>query len=609
MSSPQVQTPAKPDGVVMDILTGASIGGQANSADEAEIVRMVMGLLSKAKVWQNIWAKNYERWWNLWETNHYQGKRPHSLTQAVVNQIWSACETFTAHITEGLSEPIVRSRMLKFKDKAKTLSKWLIYEADINNLGQEMEHPVRSACVTGIGWLCVEWDEKKFGGRGDVSILSRDQKFVFVSPQAKNMAEARYLVDASNVPREFVVNTWEKGSAVPPGIIDVSLENLRSYENKTSDAASPNWLQATTTTGSDSWWTSAGGGLGLKKSDLVTLIKCYIRQTDGSMRLVVVCNGVLLQDGPSPYDDDEFPYVPVNILPSLDTINGRGIVQFIENLQEILNETISYLLDQQRFSSDPMLGASSANLEDGQLIDNSPGAVLPDSSLAAGNGQGYYWLNAPGFNQAWLQIQELVTGFMDSVLGRTDILQGEQPTGVNTLGGLEILRDEANIRMRKHIKWVKASLKRVYLLVISRLRQFAKDERVIRLTGKSGQDEFVTINPVQGVGPDGSLDQDFTIPSEAEFDVEFGKDIPGGRQAKMEAALALASTPAEDGMPMVDRQWVLDQLDIQEAPEIMDRLNQLAQQQAQAQATAGQPQQPPESDPMDKLTALLSGVA
>ncbi len=610
MSQAQVSSPAKPDGIVMDILTGSSIAGQANTAEDGAIIRMVMGLFSKAKAWKMNWSKNFDRWWNLWETNHYAGKRTHSLTQAIINQIWSACETFTAHITENLPEPLARARTPQFKGKAKTVSKWLTYEADTNNLAQEVEHPVRSSVVVGCGWLAAEWDEKKFGGRGDVALLPRDEKFIFVSPGAKNLSEARYLIDACNVPRDFVVDSWEKGQFVQPGIIDTSLENLRTFENDSSDAGSPNWIQATTTTGSDSRWTSASAGGQLKKSDMVTLIKCYIRQADGGMRLIIIANGVLLQDGPSPYDDDDFPYVNFNILPTLDTIQGRGIVQFIENLQEILNETISYLLDQQRFASDPMLGVAEANLEDGQLVDNSPGAVLPDANLSAGKGQGYYWLNAPGFNQAWLQIQEIVTGFLDSVLGRVDILQGEQPTGVNTLGGLEILKDEANVRLRKHSKWVKASLKRVYLLTISRLRQFATDKRIIRLTGNHGEEEFVTVNPVTGVGPDGSVEQDFTIPSEAEFDIEFGKDVPGGRQAKLEESLSLISTPAEDGMPLVDRQWVLDRLDIEEAPEIIARMQQLQAQQAEAEAAATQqPGMPPEQDPMDQMTAMLSGAA
>ena len=610
MADSQLQSPARPDGVVMDILAGASSGGMVNSPEEAEVVRLVMGMFQKGKAWKATWSKNHARWWNLWESNHYEGRRSNSLAQAIVNQVWSSIETFVAHVTEGLPEPIVRGRISAHKDAAKTISKWLTFEADRNDLAQEIEHPIRSSCVTGAGWFAVEWDEKASRGKGDVALVPVDEKFIYTSPNARNLQETLWLIDARNVPREYVLKTWpEKGQMVPPGIIDISLDNTRAYnEFNNNNQASPNWVQATSTDGSSSQWTKGGGGLGLKKSDLVTLIKAYIRQEDGSMRLAILANNVMLQDGPSPYEDDDFPYVVFNILPTLDTIQGRGLVQFIEGLQDILNNSISYLLDQQRFSADPMLIVAAENLEDGQLIDNSPGAVLPDSRVGGG---GYQWLTAPGFNQGWLQIQEIVKDYMDSVLGRVDVIQGENPAGVNTLGGLEILRDEANIRLRKHIKWVKASMKRMYLLTLSRLRQFAKDHRVIRLTGSMGKEEFVNINPMASVGLEGQPEQDMTIPEDAEFDVEFGKEMPGGRQARIETALALAGTPAEDGLPMVDRQWVLEQIEVEEAPEIMARMNQAAQMQAQAaQAAEGGGQgQPPAGDPIDDMVRMLSGAA
>lgn len=607
----QIQSGAKADGAVADILMGLGHSGDVNTAEEQETVKLVSKLYQKAKNWKTTWSKDHDRWWNLWESNHYKGRVAHSLTQAVVNQAWSSVETMLAHTVDAIPDPIARARQPIFKEKAKLSTKWLKYEHDANDFEQELQHPVREACVVGAGWLKVPWDETAFGQRGDARVVAVDGKFIFPSPYARNIKELLYLIEAKNVPRDFVVRGWVKGEKVPPGTWDGTLSNIRAYaENNRDEAAAPNYSLFTTTTGSDSHWSSSQGTMAGKSSDLVTLMECWIKREDGSMRLVVIANGVVLQDGDSPYDDDDFPYAVINVLPTMDTIQGRGLIQFIEGLQDILNSSLSYLLDQQRFSSDPMLRVASVNLEDGQLIDNSPGAVLPDADP---NGRGYEWLAAPGFNQAWIQIQEIITGYMDSVLGRVDVLKGESPASVKTLGGLEIIRDEANVRLRSLIKWVKASVKRVDLLILSRLRQFAKDERVLRITGKTGQEEFVTVNPVTGVGLDGGVEQDFTIPEDAEFDIEFGKDIPGGRQAEIELALNLAGTPAEDGLPMVDRQYVLEKAILDEAPEVLTRMAQMAQMQAQAQqaqaaAQAGAvPGQAPQANPMDQLMQLFSG--
>lgn len=613
-----IQSGAKPEGVIEDIVMGAR-SLVAQEPDEQKLAQTVLSLFQKARQWKAIWAKDHERWWDIWEGNYWKGRIVKTIEHAVVNQVWSSIETMLAHILDALPEPIARPRSPAGKAKAKLVTKWLRYETDQTELEAVTHHPIRSACVTGAGWYKVGWDWLRQEGHGDVSIDAIDEKYVFVSPYAKSLKEALYVIEAKNVPRDWVKRAWpEMADKLPAGPTDGTLWNVRPYDEPQAAASAPTAALVTTTTKSDSRWVnSAQIPGGPKKTDLVTLIEAWIRQESGELRYVVLGNGVVLQDGPSPFADDDFPYAVVNILPTLDTIQGRGLVQFIEGLQDLLNKTLSMLLDQQRFEADPMLAASSSNLEDAQLLENSPGSVLPDANLAAGQGQGYYWIHGPGFNQGWLQIQQVVVEYMDSVLGRVDVLKGERPAGVNTLGGLEIIRDEANVRVRSLIRWVRASLKRVYKLVLSRLRQFATDERSFRVMGKMGAEDFVTVNPATGVGPDGGLVQDLTIPQDVEFDVEFGKDVPGGRQAELELALTLAGTPAEDGLPMVDRAYVLEKAIDEEAPEVLARMQQQAMIQQQALAAQGPqapgavagPQVPPERNPMDVIQELFAGAA
>lgn len=617
----QIMSGAKPDGVIESILAGsAKMAAELNSPEQEDVAKKVGELYQKAKAYKANWSKDHDRWWNLWEGNHYKHKRATTLQQAIVNQVYSAIETFVAHILEGINEPLAKSRVPQFVENAKLATKWLRYTAQVNDLGVEIEHSIRSACVTGCGWLAVEWDEQASNGKGEVAIIPVDDKYIFPAPYARNVKEMLYLIEAKNIPRDFAVANWpEKGPAVPPGTWDGSVTNTRSY-NAPTDMEMANVASLTTTDGADSSLSRSRAAVGgQRKNDLVTLIKCYIRQQDTrDVSLTVVANGVVLQDGPSPYGDREFPYVPVNILPTLDTVQGRGLAQFVEGLQQVLNDSLSYILDQQRFSSDPMMIVDSENLEEASQLENQPGAVLPNASQ---RGQGYAWLQAPGFNQAWLQVQEIVANYMDSVLGRVDILKGERPAGVDTLGGLEIIRDEANIRLRKHIRWVKASMKRVYKLSISRLRQFASGERIIRLSDPiTGVDQFETMNPAGSPNPlTGAMQSTPTLPDEAEFDIEFGQDLPGGRQAEIELALNLAATPAEDGLPMVDRQYVLEKCRVEDMKAVMARLAAIGMQQQaamQQQGGGGQPgaQPTPEQQaaqnmsPADAIAEIFGGA-
>lgn len=577
----QIQSGSKP-GDLSFLQPGSKLAAEMQTEDEEAIVKMVAGLWMKAKEYRRPYDRHDARFWDLWEGNHWQSRISHTLTRAVVNQAHSAVETFVGHALDGMVDPQVKARKPELREKAKLIEKWLTYEWDANDVAQQGEHVVRSAAVTGRGWWNVEWDQSRLGGRGDVAILPVDERYVWASPHARTYEELRYLIDARNVPRDWLEANFERAAEVPPGVWDGTLSATRAYA-ATDDRDIGAWQEFKTTDGKYTNVSLEKGGRGKGQADLATFVRAYIRQDDGSMRLVIVANGVLLQDGPSPYDDEDFPYACLSLIPGTDSLYGKPLIQFIEGLQEILNNSMSYLLDQQRYSSDPMLVVDEENVEQGQLIDNSPGAVLSNSSQ---RGQGYYWLQAPGFNQGWLEVQRVITEYMDSVLGRVDILRGERPAGVDTLGGLEVVRDQANVRLRKFTEHVRAAVKRVYKLTLSRLRQFAKDERTIRYVTRGGQEDFAQVNPAAGTGPDGMPVQEQTIESENEFDVAFGKDVPGGRQARIELAMTLAGTPAEDGLPMVDRQFVLEECEVEEAPEVMRRMAAMAQSQAEAQAAA-----------------------
>jgi hypothetical protein len=586
--------------------------------EDKEKSKLVWKMLQQAKTFRSPRDRHWPRWWNLWESNHYTGRIVQTLSRAIVNQVFSSVETFVGHVVDILVPPECYARNPRHRRNAEILTKWLQTAWDTSGAKAEIEHCVRSAAVTGIGWAEVAWDETLSNHRGEATFDPKDERTMFVSPHARNLREALYVQEAKNVPREYVESAWELGAKVPPGVWDPTLSGQRGYA---PGGQGMGYGEFTTTDGSQTGYAKYGDiSSGKENAGLVTLIKSWIRQRDGKMRLLVVSNGIVLEDGanwenPSPYDDNDYPYVTFNLLPTLDSPYGRSLVQFVEGLQEIIDTSLSQLLDAQHYAADPMLVVNDVNAEQGNIIENMPGAVLFDQSP---NGNGYQWLQGPGFNPAWLQVIEMVTSAMDAVLGRVDVLKGERPVGVNTLGGLEVIRDEANVRVRNLIRWVKASVKRSYLLIISRLRQFVKDQRTVRLLSEAGREEYIEVNPVVGNKPDGAPIIDVTIPEDAEFDVEFAKEEPGGEQSRREFVFQMMATPAEDGLPLATRAWALEKLKIEDAQKILEGIekekgSQAEMAQAQAAPAAGAPVDPSAEaamqNPMAEIAALFQQPA
>ena len=161
-----------------------------------------------------------------------------------------------------------------------------------------------------------------------------------------------------------------------------------------------------------------------------------------------------------------------------------------------------------------------------------------------------------------------------------------------------------------------------------------KDERTLRISGRRGQEEFITLNQREGMGADGEWQRSNVIPDDFEADMDFTPQPPGGSQARFERAMALIGTPAEDGKPLVDRQWVLEAIeeDQERIDGLMERLGQAqeaeqeaaeeqaaAQAEEQAAATPGPGGVPapvqPKADDLDRegllqrAAQIFSGIA
>lgn len=566
-------------------LSGDGASGSLGDVDR-RTARQLWGMLKRAQKWRDVkgLATSWGRWWNDWQSKQWQRNRAAGLSMAVINMLYEICETFVGHVTDDIPDMVARPRHpdnIKAAQLATRLAGWI---DDSNGLKAALEKPVRSAVITGTGVRRIDWDETMFSNRGGVRQRFVDEFNFFVSPHATSLEDAAYVLEARNVPVSFVRDCWERGGEVKPGIWDGTLKgglaseaSVPGYEGPYGDS---NYGAFTATDGSATQITPAKSAFpGQGEKDMCTLIEAWIRQTDQSLRYIACANGIVLQDGPSPYDDDAYPYAVYGVLPSKDSAYGCSLFMFVEKMQREINEMHSFMIDAQKFESDSPLVINQANLEEGRQVDNLPGQILVDRTP---DGRGYYLLTKPGANGQYLNIQEYVSDKLREISGNVDVLRGEKPPGVTTLGGMEIIRDEANVLINKMAKHVSEARRRETTLGISRLKQFMKDERVIRLQGSGGREEFVTVNERTTLDVSGEWRLENTLPEGLEVDVDWSPTPPGGPQAQQERALALF------GAGLYDNQAALEAMeeDEENIQAILQRQSKAAEQAAKAEAAA-----------------------
>lgn len=589
----------------LGFLLTAGTPSQAATLTESDRKKaeMIWGMLQTARKWKEECGLSggvAQLRWDFWRGKQWQKRRPQNLSMCVINMTYEQVETFVGTIGEDLPESNVLARKPENKEAAEIATKIINWTHDLNDQSTDIELPVRSAVVTGSGFRRVDWDWSLDGKRGAPRLTFVDEAFIFVAPHTKKLQDASYLIEAKNVPLEEIRKRWpDRGVEVPGGVWDGSLTPVYGNSGALTSGGSGDVASFTIPDGTQTQQSKSV--LKRKDKSLCTLIEAWIRQDDGTLRYVVCANGLILQDDLSPYEDDLYPYAAYNVIRNKDSVYGISLVELLESMQKEINEVHSYALDQQRYESDTPLVVSRDNMDEAKAFTNAAGSVYFDNSTT---GQGYYLLNKPGANPKWFDMEDRLHSKARSISGGVDILHGERPAGVTTLGGMEIIKEQANVVVSKMTKHVFSAVRAEDRLILSRIKQFMKDERVVRVTGLGGEDEYVTINERTSLDMNGDWEKSNVIPEDFEADVDFSPTPPGGFQAKLERSMALL----EAGV--VDPQYVLEEIEepVAKIQALQERMAE--QQKAQMKAEqAAKGQLPPESEiPEDDPQALLQGA-
>ena len=165
---------------------------------------------------------------------------------------------------------------------------------------------------------------------------------------------------------------------------------------------------------------------------------------------------------------------------------------------------------------------------------------------------------------------EILKKDVQDISGVFDSLKGEQQGSVTAASAILALQEASQARIRLKIKLMEASLSELAQIVYSRMQQFWKLDRWVRVTDVEGNPLFKQIGTQV-------LENDFDLK------VMAGSTMPVNRNAMLDLMIRLAQTNGEDGLPLVDRKAVLEFLPTGDKKAITDRFEALKAQQQQTQ--------------------------
>ncbi len=419
-----------------------------------------------------------------------------------------------------------------------------------------------------VHWIKRKWPDKAQYIKPDIQDLMKTEKtqddIRFRSPADRNMVmEGSTTLDPTNKDLALVVEVW-----ISP---EACADEYDEKEEPAVDASGQPLL----------------GPDGAPQSQFVQLAK----YPNG--RKICVCGNVLLEDVANPYDDGEIPFerYPNYLLPR--EFWGISEVEQLKGPQRVVNKIFSFALDVMTLMGNPInLIPSTSGIDPDSLV-NRPGAnwefdgEAPPTRLEGVNLQPFV-----------LELMGKTQEIFDSIAGSQDVSRGINPTGVTAASAITSLQEAAQTRIRQKARNLDCYLQDVGRHYKSRVFQFYSAPKIVRLTANQDANKYFRMHiataddgsktlhvaELNGQGQE-NLDQSRQFQIIGDFDVKIGTG----------SSLPFAKAEKDDKLRkdfqlgLIDQEEVLKNSDYTDWQQVLQRMQQAAQAQAQAQP-AGKPQ-------------------
>ena len=520
---------------------------------ERKLVEWVYSKFKQAYVAKAPLMDKWKEYMSAYKGTYFQNKNlPDYKSNEISNHVFSTIETIRPIMTDNnpkfLAVPSTPAGM-EFSADVQTA---LDYEWDREKMPLKLPAQLIPMLVYGNAVWCVQWDGKD-GEYGNISIKPVDPFNIFPDPLAESIDNSEFLVyatyrNANQIKQQFP----EKASAIEGSRITMSELVAERDNNDTQDANQVLILEM--------WcrdWVTMDETVEGKKQ---------LKYPKGRVITCLPELGILLSDKKNPYKDGKFPFVLMKNYDIPFEFWGVGEVEQIMSPQHYVNELTNQIIDNAKNTANMQwIIDKNSGIGQGKLT-NRPGLVIrktPGSEVRRDT--------PPAMpNYVREQIEVLKKDIQD-ISGVFDSLKGEQQGSVTAASAILALQEASQARIRLKIKLMEASLSELAQIVYSRMQQFWKLDRWVRITDVEGNPSFREIGTQ-------------VLQNDYDLKVMAGSTMPVNRNAMLDLMIRLAQTNGEDGLPLVDRKAVLEFLPTGDKKAITDRFAELqAQQQQQAQ--------------------------
>ena len=477
--------------------------------------------------------------------------RPSYKSNEISNLIFSTIEAIRPIMTDNNPKFIAMANNPDGQDFCNTVQMALDYEWDREKMGLKLPAQLIPMLVYGTCVWFIRWNGKD-GEQGNINIIPVDPFNIFPDPLGDSVDSCEYIVYATYKNANQIKQLFpDKASAIEGSRITMSeLVNERDQD----DARPQNQVLIL-----EMWcrdWTT---------KDVDVEGKETLKYPKGRVITCLPDLGIVLEDKKNPYKDGKFPFVLMKNYDIPFKFWGSGEVEQIISPQKHVNELTNQIIDNAKNTANmPWIVDKNCGIGVGKLT-NRPGLVIrknPGSEVRR---------DSPPVMPEYVRAQiDALKSDIQDISGVLDSLRGDKQTGITTASAILALQESSQSRIRLKIKIMEYALGDVANTVYSRMQQFWKFDRWVRVTDIEGNTNLQQIN-------------EQILKNNYDMKVMAGSTMPVNKNAMLDLMIRLAQTNAEDGLPVVDRRSLLEFLPLGDKKAIIQRYDELRKHQEQQQ--------------------------
>ena len=409
-----------------------------------------------------------ELWFRMGHWKNYSNPMMPGKSQPSSGWLFNSIANKHADAMDNYPEPNVLPRAADDEDTARALSSVLPVVLEQADYEQVYSDCWWRKLKQGTGVTGIFWDPQMRGGLGDIAVRSMNLLMLYWEPGVEDIQSSPNFFSLSLEDTAQLTAQYPQLAGCTAGVLDV-----------------PRYIHEE----------------GQDTSTKSVVVDWYYKRPDENGRMVLhyckFCNGVVLyasQNDPALaqrglYDHGQYPFVFDALFVEEDSPAGFGYIDVMKDCQTAIDK-MNHAMDEnvllaakQRYVLSDMAGVNEEELADfSRDIVHVAGRLNDDSfrPLQTAGLQG----NSLSYRQS--RIEEL-----KEISGNRDMTQGGTAGGVTAASAIAALQEAGSKLSRDMLKSAYRAFAKQCYLIIELMRQFYDEQRVFRIVGADGGNQFV----------------------------------------------------------------------------------------------------------------------